>query len=52
MAPKRTTDTNAREFAPRKAMRGVMIPAKLADPQTYGRANDFKIIQGYRSAHA
>lgn len=52
MAPKRTTDTNAREFTCLEAIRGIMSQAKLVALQTHGRANGLKIIWGYRGAHA
>ncbi len=43
---------DAREFASLEAVRGIMSQAKLADPETYQRANYVKIIQGYQGAHA
>ena len=52
MAPKRTTDINAREFTSLDAMRGIMSQVRLADSQTYERANDLEIIRGYRAARA
>ena len=52
MAPRRTTDTNAREFTFLEAVRGIMSQAKLAGPQAYERVNYVKIIQGYQGAHA
>lgn len=50
--PKRTAEINARQFASREAVRGIMSPAKLADSQTHERANDLKNIQGYQGAQA
>lgn len=52
MAPKRMTDTNAHEFTSLEAIRGIMIPAKLAVLQTHGCAKGLKIIRGCRGAHA
>lgn len=52
MAPRRTTDTNAREFTCLEAVRGIMSQGKFALLKTHGRTNGLKIIWGCRGAHA